>query len=355
MIKPNHRIQQARKDGGTLIGWVLRFLQKLPSSKKAFLQLTGTLFSLAIIILLTRALGERKSSADIIATVLIPLAILLLVATGSWLRKWIDQRYGPSKRRERLLLQLVDTAATHHSDVTSEITLRSFTPKAKGLYAFPKPNDEDGLVTEATKLNCAAFSGSAYADSFERKYRRNGSHQRQNPRSLMLVAYKRTRADVTNNDLYIGFTHLIPISESTYLNYINGKINDNDFSAALVCRPTEIAYAIIIFSIGIDRYKLKQIIKDRNLNILDRFLSKIGLPPFRIGDMYEAEFNLWIGLWYHLKELLNTQTFYNSPVVLVAQSLNSKVAQVLKSIGFEQLEGLSADGEYLFQLKVWSR
>jgi hypothetical protein len=223
------------------------------------------------------------------------------------------------------------------------------------MYTFPDPLEHDGLLKEASRLNCVAFSNSAFADSFEAKERRNGSHQRKNPHSLLLMAYQHHAGSPgpSGSAEYIGFTHMIPIDEPTYVRYVEGKIEDNSFSARDVCGPDEKAYAILVFSLGLDRWRIKEIITGRKLTFLDRLFQQIGLPPFRIGNLYEAELNLWIGFLHHLQVLLREQRFSRYPVVLLAQNFNAKVERVLKNIGFTRLEGLSADKEHIFELRVW--
>ena len=92
--------------------------------------------------------------------------------------------------------------------------------------------------------------------------------------------------------------------------------------------------------------------KNRPIGKFDQLLSKIGLPPFRANDLYEAEFDLWIGLIHHLRQLLQNQQTVQWPINIIAQSSNSKVIRVLEDTGFNQREDTSADGEPLFELKL---
>lgn len=165
----------------------------------------------------------------------------------------------------------------------------------------------------------------------------------------MLISHK----DNTSNTLtFTGFTHLTPVSEATYKKYLNGKISDYDFGADLVCSLDEPAFAIIIFSQGLDPYRLKQVFRNRSMGKLDQLLSNIGLPPFRTNDMYEAEFELWVGLIHHLRQLLQNQKIVQWPAYILAKSYNLKVMQILESAGFNKREETSADGESLFELKL---
>jgi hypothetical protein len=284
----------------------------------------------------------------------LPVLLLVPVIVGTWTRKRMDQRFGPRARRRDMLLDLKQAASQAHPDRPDEVVFRDFQPRARSLYRFPDPFDGDGLLTQAAALNCAAFASSTFADSLAAKLRRNGSHQRRNPFVIMLMAHEKPAGpDDAAREAFVGFTHLIPITEGTYNEYIAGKIGDNDFNADLVCRPDEEAYAIIVFSLGLDRWRLKEIIQGRRLNAFDGFLAGIGVPPFWVGDMYDAERRLWAGFVHHARQLMENQRFAGLPVTFLAQSFNLKVERVLKEVGFVQLPGLSADKEYLFELKVW--
>ena len=68
--------------------------------------------------------------------------------------------------------------------------------------------------------------------------------------------------------------------------------------------------------------------------------------------MYTAEFDLWVGLIYHLRLLLQNQKIAQWPATILAKSFNSKVVHMLEGAGFNKREELSADGESLFELKL---
>lgn len=346
---------RAPTHGTTLIGAMIRLLRRLPTTRQGFTRLAGTAYGAAAMIVGARALAAPPDVVKIIVPFSLSTLAVICIGTGTWIRRRLDQRFGPRERRLKVLLQLRQAASHPHDHSPGELVIRKYRPRAENLYAFPDVHDNDGLLTQVAQLNCAAFSNSAFADSFKGKYRRNGSHQRKNPHSLMLVAHEPPGGSdqPVEKSRYIGFTHLIPISEATYISYIEGKIKDNDFNAALVCSPNEEAHAILVFSLGMDRWRIKELITGRKLNALDRFFGRIGLPPFRIGDLYEAELNLWIGFLHHLQTLLREQRFSKYPVVLLTQSFNAKVERVLKEIGFVALDELSADGERLFELRVW--
>jgi hypothetical protein len=171
----------------------------------------------------------------------------------------------------------------------------------------------------------------------------------------MLLSHEKPRQDGSDqHEHFMGFTHLIPISEGTYHDYIRGKISDTDFNASLVCSPDQEAHAILVFSLGLDLWRLKEIITGRRLGKVDRLFKKVGLPPFQIGSLHEAEEDLWRGFFYHAQVLLRQQRFSSYPVIFLAQSLNASVKRVLRISGFIMLDGrISADGEELFEIKLW--
>lgn len=345
MSNPSQPNQAAHQ---SVIGWLIKQLRQLPSTRQAFFKLATVCYSLTFLFLVASLFGERVSKVEVAGAILLPLLFLVLVGFGAWVRQRIDQRFSPSFKRKVMLHRLVSTVTKPHPSNADEYIFKKFRPSTVTPYHFPPP-DNDRLIAEAAKLNCAVFLGSAYEDTIDSKQRRNHSHQLKNPYSLMLVSHQ----DKSSTALkFIGFTHLIPVNEATYHQYLDGKIQDNAFSADLVCSLDEPAYAVIIFSLGIERYRMKRLFKSRSIGKVDRVLSKIGLPPYRANDLYDAEYDLWVGLIYHLRQLLQHQTTVQWPTNILAQSFNKKVMHVLTDAGFKQRTETSADGEPLFELKL---
>jgi hypothetical protein len=238
----------------------------------------------------------------------------------------------------------------------NEIHLRRNRPKLGYLYRFPDADNRDGLLHKAAELNTTIFSSSTFKDSFDAKYERNESHQVKNEHAIMLIAHPLESAgtEISTPVEYIGFTHLIPINKVTYRQYLKGEISDIRFSDQLVCSPSEPAYAILVFSLGLHRWRMKEIVQGRKLSVFDRILARIGIPPFDIGSLRDAEQHLWVGFVHHLQVLLKNQKLQQLPVILLAQSFNEKVSNVLTEIGFRKIDGkVSADEEDLFEIKVW--
>lgn len=332
----------------TIIAWLIKQLRQLPTTRQAFFKLAAACYSLTFIFLIITLLGDSVSKLEIIIAIVLPLIILIIVGAGAWLRKRIDQRFSPSVNRNKMLNRLARTVTSPHPTNADEYIFKRFRPRSTEPYHFP-PADNEKLIAEAAKLDCAVFLGSAYEDSLESKLHRNHTHQSKNPFSVMLVSLN----DKTSGTLkFIGFTHLIPVSEATYDQYLNGKITDKDFNAGLVCKPHEPAFAVIIFSLGLERYRLKEVFKNNNRGKFDMLLSNIGLPPIGANDMYEAEFNLWVGLIYHLRQLLDNQKTAQWPTRILAPSFNKKVMRILEGAGFKKRPETSANGESLFELKL---
>ena len=344
MKKPSRQEPVHKK----FVSWMIKQLEQLPHTRQSFFKLATVCYSLTFIFLLISLFGNSISKTQIIGAIVFPLLFLFIVGLGTWLRKRLEQRFSPSLKRNEMLFRLVSTVSTPHPSRKNEYVFRRFRPSTTDPYYFP-PSDNDRLLAEAAKLSSTSFLGAASQDTLEDKLTRNYAHQRKNPFCLMLVSDK----NKPNNALsFIGFTHLIPVNEITYNQYLAGKIGDNDLNANHVCGTDEAAFAIIIFSLGLERYRLKQVFKSRPNGKLDRMLSKVGLPPLRANAMYTAEFDLWVGLIYHLRLLLQNQNIVQWPATILAKSFNSKVMHMLEGAGFSKREEYTADGESLFELRL---
>lgn len=348
MIKQKHQNKRKERAHKMIAGWLIMQLEQLPHTRQSFFQLATVCYSLTFVFLLISLFGNNISKIQIVGAIVIPLIFLTIVGIGIWLRKRLAQRFSPSLKRNEMLFRLVSTVSTPHPSNKNEFVFRRFRPRTTEPYYFP-PSDNDRLLAEAAKLNSTSFLGAAREDTLDNKQRRIHANQRKNPFCLMLLSDKNQSS---NSLSFIGFTHLIPVNEATYHQYLAGEIGDNDLNSDRVCGLDEAAYAVIIFSLGLERYRLKQVFKNKPNGKFDRLLSKIGLPPFRTNAMYTAEFDLWVGLIYHLRLLLQNQKIAQWPATILAKSFNSKVVHMLEGAGFNKREELSADGESLFELKL---
>ena len=345
-------------DEYTIIGWVLRGLRLLPSSKERLFNLLGSLVAFAFVgPVILYVTDDLNSILRLIATPLIAIGSLVAVLSGAWIRKKIDQRMPLGKKRNLRTSDQIRHFLKKHSSSPGKFALRSLRLRNVEAYVFPDPGEKDGLLLEVARVNCAAFKGSSFEDTFDEKYRRNGSHFRKNKYSVMLMSLK-TNVNRVNGDTpkggdikWVGFTHLLPITEGTYNKYLDGKISDVDFNADDVCDLEKEAYAIIVFSLGLDRFTLKKLHKRGVITRLDRLLSRIGIAPHSNTTLQNAESDLRIGLFYHLQTLLR----YQKPTIqgtmrLVAQSFNPKIVDVLHEAHFRNLSKRSKDGEDLYEL-----
>lgn len=348
MIKQKNQSNRKETAHKTTSSWLVMQLEQLPHTRQSFFKLATVCYSFTFIFLLVSLLTNNVNKTQIVGAIVLPLLFLTIVGIGTWLRKRLAQRFSPSLKRNEMLFRLVSTVSTPHSSNKHEFVFRRFRPKTTEPYYFPPP-DNDRLLAEAAKLNSSSFLGAARKDTQENKLRRNHAHQRKNPFCLMLVSDK---YKPNNSFSFVGFTHLIPVNETTYNRYLTGEIGDNDLMPELVCALDEPAFAVIIFSLGLERYRLKQVFKNKPNGKFDRLLSKVGLPPFRANAMYTAEFDLWVGLIYHLRLLLQNQKIVQWPATILAKSFNSKVTHMLEGAGFSKREEVSADGEALFELKL---
>jgi hypothetical protein len=297
--------------------------------------------------------GTLLSVDKAVAALFRPVLRLVRFLCNDPVRLLVDQRESSLAHRQGMLLQLRDTAGTLLRKRNKRWVLRKRSwAKHEALYVFPRPGNEDGLMATAAALNCEVYRDSAYTDTYEKKYMRNQGHQERNPWAIMLVGHEKPlETDPRNEQVFVSFTHLIPINQETYDRYVKGEISDLDFDVKLVCQPHEKAVAILVFSLGLSRFRMRTL-RVSKLSRLDRVLCYIGLPPFRIGDLYGAELNLYAGFVHHLHRLLDHQNHEPESLVLLAQNLDRTVGRVLISFGFRQLKGRSADGDALFEISI---
>lgn len=330
----------------TIIGRIIKALKEVPIGKNKYLNVLWPLLGTPAILLYALFMHKKITTLDLFSGVITSVFLFFIFTIASWLRKVMDQRYVPAKQFD-LCRELFDKVIVLNQLACTELEKSDFFYTTD--YCFPNGLDKDGLLEKVSRINYKCFSASVFADSFDRKYRRNKSHQKKNSLCLMLVSFSELISTVVD---YIGFTHLIPIDEITYGEYVDGKISDMDFSARQVCSEIEPAYAILIFSLGFDAYELKRYIQGRELNHIAKVMEKIGVQPYKIMDMRDAEYYLWVAFAYHLCQLLKNQKFVDDEVVLLAQSINKTIASLLLAIGFKELKGRSADNERIFEFRI---
>lgn len=329
--------------------WLLKLLRKLPSTQQGFFKLATALYILALFYLLAVLIIDHINLVHMITAMLTPTALLIATATGSWFRKRIDIGTSRADRRKKLLHRLVKTVIKATPNKTGEYLLKRFVPSTTAPYVFPTPQNER-LIAEIENLNCDVVLGTGHIDNTEvLAQSRHGAYQQKNRLSLMLISQQIKASSVLN---FIAYTHLMPVNKTTYEQYMTGELLDSDLSADFVCRPDEPAFAILLLSIGLDRYRLKQLFKNRTQGQFDRFLARLGLPPFSTNDLYQAEYDLWVGVIHHLRQLLQHQTTMQAATRIVAHPFNGKIEQLLLAAGFNKPNTAKTNGKKLCELTL---
>jgi hypothetical protein len=344
----------------SIIGLVLQGLRKLPSSKEAFFKLLLALLGLFTVLPVLFLIGNPTATLPKLLTgPAVAFGTLTLVLIGTRLRKYVDQRGGPGDARKKSIKNLLRPLLKPNPRMNGVYILLEASPPEKVICKFPHPKETDGLLKEVTLVNCAAFRGSAFEDTFDHKHLRNGSHQRKNPLALLLMGlpdahFSKGKAERKVSGVqWVGFTHILPVDESTYIKYINGQICDKDFGADLVCRRNEPAFALILFSLGLDLYRLKQLYGRIPRAWLDTMLFHVGIAPDPGKKLLQAQRFLWMGLLFHISKILNQQSLAMPTVKLVAQSFNQKIIDILEAGNFTELKGrISCDKEQIFEITI---
>jgi hypothetical protein len=191
------------------------------------------------------------------------------------------------------------------------------------LSKFQFADDSTAMIT--AELNSKGFSKTAWAGSVEEKYKRNAAHIRQNKYCILLI--KNNAGD------YVGFSHIIPVTKSTWEDYMNGKIKDSIFSYKLIT-PTvpmsdeEKPAGLIAFSIAY--------IKDKD-NPFDPFIDK--------GEILEQ------AKAYHLKILCETYFSSTPSVPVLFQNMGEKFWRFFKDC-LTSDDKISADGVRIITYNV---
>lgn len=292
---------------------------------------------------------------------ILPLGILaigaILVIIVTWLRPILELRQSPAEQRAQVLKEQLNIYVKRPADPLEPFALRRWNFKKKSLFYFPAPDNSDGLMRIAGELNYWIFRNTAFGDSLDTKIARNTGHQRKNPNVLMLLAHPNqdTEENTKVPMQWIGFTHLIPVNQHTYNAYLSKKINDNDFDASYVCPSDEPAYAVIVFSIGMDRYKIKAL-HSEEIKLKKKRSWKEAYQNFSQPSslFLEADKFLRDGLVFHLRHIIENQKWETRTAKVVTQSLNRKVVNVLLAADFKPLpdDMRTADNEPTFELEL---
>lgn len=222
-------------------------------------------------------------------------------------------------------------------DIAS-ITLNKFisaNDREKGVYFLDKPdkglnefefanNKELGKISGI--LNYKAFRNSPWQDSENDKIDRNISHIMKNDKCILLMKNK-------DGD-YIGFTHIIPVNQEIWNEYLSGAISDNDFSCENIV-PAEKEFdddkatGVIVFSIAL-------------LSDADQVSASD-----RLQYVFEA-------IHYHLYEMVQKEFKRNRHMNVLVQTSENKLARLCQNSGMKKHHALSKDNcpMYLGKIRI---
>jgi hypothetical protein len=199
------------------------------------------------------ALSMLKTLASLVA-------LLILYTLLQRIRQMLEKR--PTHFERLHEIEELARMSFHKSQLDSDCK-RVKIRKVKTQRAIRIANTKE-LVSQMTLLNCKGFAGSVYGARFENKYTRNLDHVRKHEQVIRLLGMTETgkralqalseeeKEALEEEDRlpWIGFTHIIPINETTYHRYLcyqpwDRGIEDISFPAEDVCAPCEPAYAFL--------------------------------------------------------------------------------------------------------------
>jgi len=208
--------------------------------------------------------------------------------------------------------------------------------------------DSPELIKIMTRMNCHLFTNSVHGQSYEAKLARNQEHAARNPNVIRMLGVREaereriaslTKAEKTNipeiqRAPWVGFSHILPISESTYHAYVwpdeeHERIEDITFSADRICPVGKEAYAFLVFTVALD----------------GPLVRRWEVPPFggtrllarknlRRERLVRAEQDLYLMVFDHLRALANLHNPGKRECRILAQSMLGTTAQVLDALGF---------------------
>lgn len=304
-----------------------------------------------------------------LALLLLPVFALPAGAMVVWLLRNLGERRPLPVGRDDDLRELADTIFEPGKSASGAHRLRRIRLKTRRRVVAATSKI---LLEEMTDLNCRLFSQSVHGQEYEQKLFRNRSHVEKNPHVIRLIGLSpsgrvrmRTLPHATPTDStsgkageWIGFSHIIPISKETYLRYIchsenSMGIEDVAFPKDCVCGPGERAFAFLIFTIALDGFMVRRWETPTATNLLSRLRNRHSDRWRRHEILRNAERELYIMAFEHLRELYPHHADGSQETRIVAQAFKQSTGEALKVLGFSELENLfTADGEPVYELKV---
>jgi hypothetical protein len=204
------------------------------------------------------------------------------------------------------------------------------------LLVFPdaKSIDASGVLNaQAFRRQRWAGTGAGLEQNVVEKTVRNESHFQKNPHTVLLVkagAFQQFQPA----DEYIGYTHVIPLTQAGYNDYYRGGIEDNLLGADVICAPEESARALLLFSFAMDTMSLRRAYKGLSLsNSSNRHLW-----------MYAIATELVRAMAFHVSWLMKLHANVGSAELLTQNDTDRGMQTVMELLGFEKTPYRSGDG-----------
>jgi len=352
---------------------LLKVLKKAaPPPRELWRARRGIVAALAVLVVIA-VVGDI---AEVWLLELKDIVLPLAVALGSlayslvvWsLRVALERRPGPTERvsdvvaLSRLIFEPGDERPGHR-------TLRRFRPRAEREI---RSVDSPLLVEAMTRLNCRLFEQSVHGQHFHEKLARNASHVARNGHCIRLLGMseagrKRIRAlsDAERERIppvarleWVGFSHILPMSASSYARYVRRSeaergIEDIALGGDHVCRPSETAEAFLIFTVALDGRLVKRWEPPLATGFWARFKGLLSDFRLHANRVRRAEQTLYVMAFEHLMELAHYHLGAAREARVIAQAFAPSSARSLRALGFVPIEGArTADEEPLFELMV---
>jgi|GEM_PF-4244845 hypothetical protein len=291
------------------------------------LSIIPTISALGLTIFYANQFVESKNLLILVrALSSVTLTLLILVYLVAYLIVISIRKSGINKSYLKLL---------KNGDISLLSLLKIAPTSSKGIYYLDKPHkgndyyefaETENLGSISGKLNYEAFKNSPWQDSEIDKINRNAKHACKNKRCILLLKDKEQN--------YIGFTHIIPVNQNIWNEYLNGHISDNDFSSENIV-PTQktykddYAHGIIVFSIAL--------LSD----------NKIQDFPNRLEFLFKA-------IHFHLFEIAEQEFSNNRYMNVLIQTGERKLSRLCKSSYLKKHNILSKDKceMYLGKIKL---
>ncbi len=288
------------------------------------------------------------------------LSIALILFFGA--RLIFERRPVPLQSR-REVQKLVETIFRIENDTVKK-KLMHF---QIGSYRSIAPTDSLALIEIMTRLNCQLFMHSVHGQLYEEKLARNRAHVEKHPNVIHLLGMNATGrkriADLTSAEVasipaiqrmpWIGFSHILPISEATYREYVrphaeNIGIEDVAFSAEHICPVGTRAYAFLLFTVALDG----QLVRRWETPQFEGIKS-MAQRHQRREILVQAEQCLYLMTFDHLRKLVKLHNHEDRECRILAQAMLPSTARTLEKIGFKKIDGTrSADDEPIYETVV---